>query len=123
MLPVKISLKWINGLNSGKLISKESLDLMYTKGETVSGRKIPYGFGFRINNRDENTIYHHGKWNGFSTALTQYPEDDLVIIVLEHTSFNAITSLNKKVKKIVAKDFEVNNPNLKMNSLTLVEAF
>ena len=116
-------LKWINGLNSGKLISKESLDLMYTKGETVSGRKIPYGFGFRINNRDENTIYHHGKWNGFSTALTQYPEDDLVIIVLEHTSFNAITSLNKKVKKIVTENFEINNPNLKMNPLTLVEAF
>ncbi|MGB5463279.1 MAG: serine hydrolase domain-containing protein [Aureibaculum sp.] len=103
-------LKWINGLNSGKLISKESLDLMYTKGETVSGRKVPYGFGFRIDNRGENTIYHHGKWNGFSTALTQYPEDDLVIIVLEHTSFNAITSLNKKVKKIVAKNFEAQNP-------------
>lgn len=97
--------KWILGLNNGKLLSKESLNLMYTKGETVYSREVPYGFGFRINTKDENTIYHHGKWNGFSTGLTQYLEDDLVVIVLEHTSYNAMTSLNKKVKKIVTENF------------------
>lgn len=99
--------KWTLGLNSGRLLSKESLALMYSKGETISGRKIPYGFGFRINSKGENTIYHHGKWNGFSTGLTQYPKDDLVVIVLEHTSYNAMTSLNKKVKKIVTENFGV----------------
>ena len=98
--------KWTLGLNNGKLLSKESLDLMYAKGETVYGRKIPYGFGFRIDTKDQNIIYHHGKWNGFSTGLTQYQEDDLVVIVLEHTSYNAMTSLNKKVKKIVAENFD-----------------
>ena len=97
--------KWTLGLNNGKLLSKESLDLMYSKGETVYGRKVPYGFGFRIDTKDQNTIYHHGKWNGFSTGLTQYPEDDLVVIVLEHTSYNAMTSLNRKVKKIVTENF------------------
>lgn len=99
--------KWILGLNNGKLLSKESLDLMYTKGETVYGRKVPYGFGFRINTKEQKTIYHHGKWNGFSTGLTQYPEDDLVVIILEHTSYNAMTTLNKKVKNIVTENFEV----------------
>lgn len=98
--------KWILGLNNGKLLSKESLDLMYAKGETVYGRKIPYGFGFRIDTKQVNTIYHHGKWNGFSTGLTQYREDDLVVIVLEHTSYSAMKSLNKKVKKIVTENFE-----------------
>lgn len=98
-------LKWTLGLNNGKLLSKASLDLMYTKGETVYGRKVPYGFGFRINTKDQKTIYHHGKWNGFSTSLTLYPEDKLVIIILEHTSYNAMTSLNKKVKKIVENNF------------------
>jgi len=99
--------KWTLGLNNGKLLSKESLDLMYSKGETVYGRKVPYGFGFRIDTKDQNIIYHHGKWNGFSTGLTQYPEDDLVVIVLEHTSYNAMTSLNRKVKKIVTENFGV----------------
>jgi len=97
--------KWIIGLNNGNLLSKKSLELMYSKGETIYGRKIPYGFGFRINTKEQNTIYHHGKWNGFSTGITQYPEDDIVVIVLEHTSYNATTSLNKKVKKIVEENF------------------
>lgn len=97
--------KWTLGLNSGRLISKESLVLMYSKGVTTYGREIPYGFGFRINTKGQNTVYHHGKWNGFSTGITQYLEDDLVVIVLEHTSYNAMTSLNKTVKKIVSENF------------------
>ena len=99
-------LKWTLGLNSGKLLSKTSVDLMYAKGETVYGRKVPYGFGFRIDTEDQNKIYHYGKWNGFSTGLIQYPEDELVVIVLEHTGYNAMTSLNKKVKKIVEENFD-----------------
>lgn len=78
---------------------------MYAKGETIYGREIPYGFGFRIDTNDENTIYHYGKWNGFSTGLTQYSEDDLVVIILEHTSYSGMKALNKTVKKIVAENF------------------
>lgn len=99
--------KWTRGLNNEKLFSKESLKLMYTPGETVSGRKVPYGFGFRIcNDKKENKIYHHGKWNGFRTGLTQYIDDDLVVIVLEHTSYEGIAALNKKIKHIVAENFK-----------------
>lgn len=99
-------LKWINGLNKGKLISKKSLEQMYSKGETRYGRKVPYGFGFRIDTKNnEKVIYHFGKWNGFSTGISQYP-DDLVIIVLEHTSYRAMGTLTKKIKKIVKNNFD-----------------
>ncbi|MFT6959841.1 MAG: CubicO group peptidase (beta-lactamase class C family) [Polaribacter sp.] len=96
--------KWTLGLNTGRVLTKESLDLMYSKGETIYGREIPYGFGFRIKTK---SIYHHGRWNGFSTGLTKYLEDDLIVIVLEHTSYNAIRSLNKKIKNIVTKNFTI----------------
>jgi len=99
--------KWTIGLNNEKLFSKESLALMYTKGETVYGKKVPYGFGFRIKDDKESKIYHHGKWNGFRTGLTQYMEDDLVVIILEHTSYEGIAALNKRVKNIVAKNFSI----------------
>lgn len=99
--------KWTYALNSGKLLSKESLNLMYSKGKTIYGRKVPYGFGFRVDRRNEKNIYHYGKWNGFSTALTNYLDDDLVVIVLEHTSYNALTSLNRKIKKIVNQYLDV----------------
>ncbi len=98
--------KWTLGLNTGKLLSESSLDLMYAQGETISGRKIPYGFGFRIDNKDDgHKIYHHGRWNGFSTALTTYLDDNLVVIVLEHTSYKSIKQLNAQIKKIVTDNF------------------
>lgn len=99
-------LKWTLNLNSGKLLSEASLKLMYAKGETKNGREIPYGFGFRIDEKDEKAIYHHGNWNGFSTSLTRYPEDDLVIIILEHTSYKGLTALNNSIKKIVTENFK-----------------
>ena len=99
--------KWTQGLNSGNLLSKKSLALMFTKGETIYGRKVPYGFGFRIDTKEKNSIYHYGKWNGFSTGLTTYLEDDLVVIILEHTSYNALKSLNRKIKNIITKNFDI----------------
>lgn len=99
--------KWVVGLNNEKLLSKESLELMYSKGETMYGKEIPYGFGFRIDTKDKNAIYHYGKWNGFRTSLTQYTDDDLVVIILEHTSYNNMIALNKKIKKIVIENLDV----------------
>jgi len=100
-------LKWINGLNTYKLLKKETLELMYSKGETRYGRKIPYGFGFRINDRKEELhIYHDGKWNGFRTSIRQYPENDIVIIFLEHSSYSSPASIIKQVRSIV-EEFKV----------------
>ena len=99
--------KWTYALNSGNLLSKESLQQMYSKGETVFGRKVPYGFGFRMDRKDDKNVYHYGKWNGFSTALTNYLEEDLVVIILEHTSYNSLKYLNKKIKKIISENLKV----------------
>ena len=98
--------KWIQGLNSGKLISKESLEEMYTRGSTRYNRKVPYGFGFRIKEDDDDkVIYHNGRWNGFSTSLMQYPEDDLVVITLEHSNYNSMKYLNARVRDLVDENF------------------
>ena len=95
-------LKWINGLNTYKLIQKETLDQMYSKGETRYGRKVPYGFGFRIDDRKEELeIYHDGKWNGFRNSIRQYPENVIVIIFLEHSSYSSPNSIIKKVRSVV----------------------
>lgn len=94
--------KWINGLNSGKIISKKLLLEMYSKAKTNKGREIEYGYGFHIKNKDgEKKVYHNGKWNGFRTSITQYPSDSLTIIFLEHSSYKSISSLIRATKKVV----------------------
>jgi len=99
--------RWVEGLNSGKIISKNTLDEMYSRGETKYKRAVPYGFGFRIKEEDaKKIIYHNGRWNGFSTSLMQYPEEELVVITLEHSSYNSMKTLNAKVKSIVDANFK-----------------
>lgn len=101
-------LKWIQGLNSGKIISESTLAQMYSRGETKYKRKVPYGFGFRIKDDENNkVIYHNGKWNGFTTSLMQYPEEELVVITLEHSNYNSMKTLNQKVKSIVDANFSL----------------
>ena len=101
-------LKWIQGLNSGKIVSENTLAQMYTAGQTKYKRKVPYGFGFRIKeNESEKIVYHNGKWNGFSTSLMQYPEDELVVITLEHSKYNSMKNLNQSVRNIVDEHFSV----------------
>ncbi len=90
-------IKWITSLNAGKIISKESLALMYTKGKTKYKHAIPYGYGFRIEDKDSKIIYHDGKWNGFRTSIKQYPEDNLIIILLEHSSYRTPNNLIKRI--------------------------
>ena len=81
---------------------------MYTRGETKYKRKVPYGFGFRIKEDDTNkVIYHNGKWNGCTTSLMQYPDEELVVITLEHSNYNSMKTLNQKVKDIVDSDFSL----------------
>ena len=83
---------------------------MYNKEETKYGRKVQYGFGFRINDKNsEKIIYHNGKWNGFTTSLMQYTDSDLVVITLEHSNYNSMKYFNSKVKDIVDLNFNIDD--------------
>ena len=116
--------KWITGLNSEKLISSESLDQMYSKGETKYGRKIPYGFGFRLNTKDgEKVIYHYGRWNGFSTAVSQFTDSDLLIIALDHSSFRSMTYLNKTAKQIIEDNLDFENSDFTDEQTSFIQNY
>jgi len=94
--------KWYKVLNSGKLISDSNRVQMYSLGKTSSDHQIPYGFGFHIEKElGHKVIYHNGKWNGFRNTFRQYPDNDLLIIVLEHTSYRGFSAFIKSVKRIV----------------------
>ena len=116
--------KWITGLNSEKLISSESLDQMYSEGETKYGRKIPYGFGFRLNTKDgEKVIYHYGRWNGFSTAVSQFTDSDLLIIALDHSSFRSMTYLNKTAKQIIEDNLDFENSDFTDEQTSFIQNY
>lgn len=92
--------KWYKVLNSNKLISDSSRANMYSLGKTSRGYEIPYGFGFHIDEKN-NIVYHNGKWNGFRNTFRQYPDDDILIIVLEHSSYRGFSAFVNSIKGIV----------------------
>jgi CubicO group peptidase (beta-lactamase class C family) len=75
---------WFSNLKNGKILSDESVDLMFGRNE--GGKNKRYGMGFRLENKGgEPVIFHNGLWDGFRNGLVYYPNDDLVIIVMTHT--------------------------------------
>lgn len=74
-------LKWDQALYSEKLAKNETLDAIFTTGEADSA----YRFGWNVGKRFERrAISHGGGIYGFSTSMTRFPEDHVVVIVLSN---------------------------------------
>lgn len=82
-------LRWSRALNSGRLISHESLAMMRTssivKGDHAEA-SIPYGMAQRIGAISGHPkVGHTGTFDGGSAALAYYPDDELEVTVLSNT--------------------------------------
>ncbi|PYP85444.1 MAG: serine hydrolase [Blastocatellia bacterium AA13] len=70
-------LLWDQALYGEKLLSKKSLDAMFTPV------KDNYGYGWFINKQfNRSHIGHDGGINGFNTSISRYPEQKLTVVVL-----------------------------------------
>lgn len=77
--------RWSEALNSGKVISKESLARMNRPNRVDHG--AGYGvFVEKIFNRQ--AILHSGALLGFSSIMIRYPEDEISIIILTNRETN-----------------------------------
>lgn len=71
--------RWDQALASGKLISTESYQSMFSPG------KGDYGYGWFIRERGgRKEIGHGGGIHGFSTSIIRYPDDKVCVIVLSN---------------------------------------
>lgn len=75
---------WFRDLKNGKILSKESVDMMFGRNE--NGKNQRYGMGFRLEKKNNDpVIFHNGLWDGFRNGLEYHPNQDLIIIVMTHT--------------------------------------
>jgi CubicO group peptidase (beta-lactamase class C family) len=69
--------RWDRALYGEKLISKRSLDQMFTP------YRDGYGFGWKILKEfQRRVLMSAGRINGFSVSIRRYPDDDACVIVL-----------------------------------------
>ena len=77
--------KWDAALYTTRLISKASLDRMWTVFPLNDGKPNPghYGFAWRMTDANgRRVIEHTGAWQGFTTHIVRYVDDRLTVVVL-----------------------------------------
>lgn len=67
-------------------IRAETQELAWTPFLSNRGRKLPYGYGWFIQQRDEiRFVWHYGYWDCTSTLIVKIPERDLTFIVFANS--------------------------------------
>ncbi len=75
--------KWDAALYTEKLLKRSSLDLMWTPVKLNTGKTHPYGFGWAFHEiRGHRIIEHGGSWQGFTTGISRYVDDQLTVVAL-----------------------------------------
>jgi len=70
---------WDQALNTEKLLTKKSLDALFSADKN----EYAYGWGVRQQFNRRNTA-HGGGINGFATMISRFPEDKATVIVLSN---------------------------------------
>ena len=77
--------KWDAALYTEKLLSRSSLEQMWTVAKLNNGQPNSghYGFGWVTGKRNgHRVVEHEGSWQGFETNISRYLDDKLTVVVL-----------------------------------------
>ena len=73
-------------LDQGKLLSKSSLDRMFTPTKDLAGHDLPYGLGwFVLDVGGEKVVWHYGLWIGNSSLIIKVPQKRLTLVMLANS--------------------------------------
>ncbi|HEY3781693.1 MAG TPA: serine hydrolase domain-containing protein [Fimbriimonadaceae bacterium] len=86
MMSVEDYAKWLDALDSQKLLKPSSYEAMYTPVKLANGEPQEYGFGWAIDTyRQHPRIWHNGGIPGFITEAKRFPKDNLSVIVFTNS--------------------------------------
>ncbi len=86
--------KYNTALDNGSIVSLELLEEAFSPGSPRHrGRKDNYGFGWRIKDGMDSTVYHFGWWKGFRAFYIRDMKNDRAIIALTNTHHGFSSSI------------------------------
>lgn len=90
---------WNRALHGGKVLSPASYKEMTTAGALNDGTSIRYGYGLSVADLGNRRVVGHGGGiNGFLSESQYYPDEDLIVVVLQNT--NGAPNPRETAKKI-----------------------
>jgi len=82
-LTVDDLIKWDAALYGEDILKTDSLQQMWTPMKTNDGQPTKYGFGWFVDSVNDHRLVHHtGRWQGFTSCIRRYVDDQLTVIVL-----------------------------------------
>jgi len=92
--------KWDAALYGEKLLKTASLEKMWTRVKDKDGKTYHYGFGWVLGEINKHRVVGHGgHWQGFSAAITRFPDDRITVIVFANL---ASVEADKLIAKVAA---------------------
>lgn len=100
--------KWQQGLLSGKLVKKETLDKAWSRYQLSDGSRSSYGYGWRQGFIQESpSLWHGGLINGFMTMAMYLPEENVFVAVFSNCDANSPVDVTAKMAALaIGKPYE-----------------
>lgn len=95
--------KWDAALYTETLVTRSTLEQMWTPVKLNNGKPNPdhYGFGWFISDiGGHRVIEHAGAWQGFTTNISRYVDDHLTIAVLSNLEGGGPSSITHHIAGI-----------------------
>lgn len=78
---------WEKALEARSFMSAQSFKDWWTPVTLEDGSRYPYGFGWGLaEQRGQPVIAHSGAWQGFTSAVVRYPDQQLAVAVLANAA-------------------------------------
>ena len=94
--------KWDAALYGEKLLSKKSLQEMWTSTPLPTKQPFGYGFGWMLSTKNKHRVIEHGGGiDGFSTHIARFVDDKLTVIALLNQESGGAERVSMKVAEII----------------------
>jgi CubicO group peptidase (beta-lactamase class C family) len=105
--------KWDQALYTEHLVSRSTLEMAFTPGQTNDGKEIrtdlltrpgSYGFGWLISSlHGQKVVEHSGGWSGYATHILRVPGRQVTAIVLTNSSNGDVPDIAEQMAEIAMR--------------------
>ena len=96
--------KFAIAVQTGKLLKRETTELMFTSQKTRDGKETKYGLGWGVNMRDgKRIIGHSGAQQRVSTFLHMQPDQGLAVVIMADLEGARLADLALQIGDVLLK--------------------
>ncbi len=94
---------WDQALYTERLVTRRSLDEMFTPQVTPAGSaQVGYGYGWFISTAPgRRVVWHGGNIQGFSALIRRYPDDRVTIVILSNLQGAPLDAYATYMEKVI----------------------